>query len=54
MTNNSGVEEIKALHKVRVERKAKMIRDLYEDSDDELMDLGVKIRGNNRRSYINQ
>lgn len=53
MTNNGDIVEKKVMHKARVEKKAKLISEIFEDSDNELQDLNIKIRGYNRRCYIN-
>ena len=50
---NDDITEKKIIHKARVEKKAKLIREIFEDSDDELQDLNIRIRGHNRMSYIN-
>ena len=51
---NDDITEKKILHKARVEKKAKLIREICDDSDDELSDLNIRVRGFNRRSYIDQ
>jgi hypothetical protein len=51
---NDDITEKKIIHKARIEKKAKLIREIYNDSDDELQDLNIRIRGYNRRSYIDQ
>ena len=53
MDNNEDVTEIKILHKARTEKKAKLIRERFQETDEELDDLQIRIRGYNRKSYTN-
>ena len=51
MTSNVDVTEIKISRKIKFEKKAKMVREIFEDNDEELNDMGIRIRGINRKAY---
>lgn len=48
MTSNVDATEIEISRKAKLDKKAKMVREIFEENDEELNDLKIRIRGFNR------